>query len=98
MKSQRLDSREIQARLQPLALTGWQRSESQEVLEKTYRCSSFTSALEFVMRVGTEAERSNHHPQITIDYRSVTLRLTTHDCGGLSALDFAAAAAYDKLE
>lgn len=98
MKSQRLDSREIQARLEPLAQTGWQRSELHEALEKTYRCSSFASALEFVMRVGAEAERSNHHPQIAIDYRSVTLRLTTHDCGGLSALDFAAAAAYDKLE
>jgi 4a-hydroxytetrahydrobiopterin dehydratase len=43
------------------------------------------------------AERMNHHPEWSNVYNRVTVRLTTHDAGGLTHLDFALAQAMDSL-
>ena len=42
-------------------------------------------------RVAVLADEADHHPDILIEYRKVTLTLSTHDAGGLSARDFALA-------
>jgi 4a-hydroxytetrahydrobiopterin dehydratase len=34
------------------------------------------------------AERQNHHPEITLRWGQVDVAWTTHDVGGVSALDF----------
>jgi 4a-hydroxytetrahydrobiopterin dehydratase len=52
-------------------------------------------AIGFVNAVAREAERLNHHPFISIDYKVVTLRMTSWHAGGLTELDFTAAAAFD---
>ena len=46
-------------------------------------------------RVAALAEAADHHPDILIEYRNVTLTLTTHDAGGLTARDFSLAARID---
>jgi 4a-hydroxytetrahydrobiopterin dehydratase len=56
-------------------------------LVRTYRFASFREAMAFVNRVAEIAEREDHHPDIDIRYREVTLRLTTHDAGGLTFRD-----------
>ena len=72
---------------------GWQRVGDE--IRRTYRFGDFREALAFVNRVAVLAERAGHHPDIDIRYSAVTLALTTHDAGGLSAKDFELAGAID---
>jgi len=72
---------------------GWERAGAE--IKRTYRFRDFLEALAFVNRVGELAERAGHHPDIDIRYNAVTLALTTHDAGGLSAKDFELARSID---
>jgi len=49
----------------------------------------------FVNRVAERAEAVQHHPDILVRYGKVTLTLSTHDAGGLTAKDFDLAAECD---
>lgn len=80
----KLDDAQVESRLAPL--TGWKRTEDE--ITKSFKFKSFPTALEFVHRVGEAAEKANHHPDIDIRYDTVTLRLSTHDAGGLTERDF----------
>ena len=80
----RLSDDEIAARLG--SVPGWQRDG--EWLRRTYKLETFPAAIAFVNRVAEAAEALDHHPDITIEYTKVTLRVTTHDAGGLTANDF----------
>ncbi|MGG1312790.1 4a-hydroxytetrahydrobiopterin dehydratase [Cohnella laeviribosi] len=77
-------------------LDGWKLEENKRIAKK-YLFPSFPEAISFVQKVAEIAEAQNHHPFIAIDYRKVTLRLTTWHSGGLTGLDIAAASAYDGL-
>lgn len=68
-----------------------------ETIRKTYRFSTFMEAIAFVNEAARLAEQYNHHPHIAIDYRDVTLGLTTWSAGGLTELDFALALEFDRL-
>jgi 4a-hydroxytetrahydrobiopterin dehydratase len=72
---------------------GWERAGAE--IRRTYRFGDFREALAFVNRVGELAERAGHHPDIDIRYNAVTLALTTHDAGGLTAKDFELARSID---
>ncbi|MBW5448666.1 4a-hydroxytetrahydrobiopterin dehydratase [Cohnella sp. CFH 77786] len=74
-------------------LTGWSVEEGR--LTKKYLFPTYAGAMEFVNKVAGIAERMNHHPFISIDFRRVTLRLTTWHSGGLTGLDIQSAKAYD---
>ena len=62
--------------------------DSQGALERTFELPSFRDAIAFVGRVADLAEEANHHPDIAISYKKVTLRWTTHSAGGLTDLDY----------
>ena len=67
-------------------LPGWSRDG--DVLGATFRRRDWTDALAFVNRIGAEAERRDHHPDVCITgYRMVSVRLTTHSEGGISKRD-----------
>jgi 4a-hydroxytetrahydrobiopterin dehydratase len=66
-------------------------------LRRTYELPSFLAGIAFVQRVAEVAEREDHHPDIDIRWRKVTLALTTHDAGGLTARDPRVAAEADRL-
>ena len=72
---------------------GWERAGGE--ITRTYRFRDFREALAFVNRVGELAEQAGHHPDIDIRYDTVTLGLTTHDAGGLTAKDFELARSID---
>ena len=80
----RLSDAEIESRLRRLA--GWERRGDE--IRRTFSFPDFAGALAFVNRVGELAEAMTHHPDIDIRYSRVTLGLTTHDAGGLTARDF----------
>jgi len=76
------------------SLTGWTVEEGR--LTRKYLFPAFPEAIAFVNKVADIAERMNHHPFISIDYRRVTLKLTTWHSGGITRLDIESASAYDK--
>jgi 4a-hydroxytetrahydrobiopterin dehydratase len=71
--------------------------DSQGALERTFELPSFREAIAFVGRVADLAEEANHHPDIAISYKKVTLRWTTHSAGGLTDLDYELASRTDGL-
>jgi 4a-hydroxytetrahydrobiopterin dehydratase len=82
-----LTETEIKERL--ARVPGWERR-GQEI-RRTWAFADFKAAMAFVNRVAELAEAANHHPDIDIRYSKVTLALSTHDAGGLTARDFALA-------
>jgi 4a-hydroxytetrahydrobiopterin dehydratase len=56
-------------------------------LEQTFELPSFPAAIAFVNRVAELAEAENHHPDVAIAYKQVTLRWTTHSEGGITDRD-----------
>jgi 4a-hydroxytetrahydrobiopterin dehydratase len=80
----RLTDAEIQSRL--TRLSGWERRGDE--IRRTFAFADFAGSLAFVNQVGALAEAANHHPDIDVRYSKVTLVLSTHDAGGLTANDF----------
>ena len=66
-------------------------------LEQTFELETFPDAVAFVNRVAELAEGENHHPDIAISYRNVTLRWTTHSAGGITDRDRELAGRTDSL-
>ncbi len=73
----------------------WDRSATS--LTRTITFPSFPDAVAFVTRLGFYAESVDHHPDIQISYKKVTVTWTTHDTGGITEKDEAGAIATDKL-
>ena len=78
-----------------MAATDWH--EVDGALQRTFELESFPAALDFVNRVGALAEAEDHHPDIAISYREVTLRWWTHTAGGITDRDRELAAKTDAL-
>jgi 4a-hydroxytetrahydrobiopterin dehydratase len=87
----RLSDEDARARL--ATLSGW--AIEGTGLRKTYEFEGFAAAIAFVNRVAALAEAADHHPDILVEYKRVTLTLTSHDSGGLTGRDFSLAARID---
>ena len=79
-----------------LASLQWTRQGDE--LVKTVTKKNFAEAMQFVNAVAEAAEAANHHPDIAISWNKVTLRLSTHDAGGLTQLDLDLAGRIDGLD
>jgi len=66
-------------------MADWQ--EQDNALVREFELPSFREAIDFVVRLGDLAESANHHPDIDIRYRRVTVRWTTHSEGGITEKD-----------
>ncbi|MGD7653570.1 MAG: 4a-hydroxytetrahydrobiopterin dehydratase [Verrucomicrobiales bacterium] len=66
-------------------------------LVRTIEFEEFTDAIDFVNDLAEIAEEAQHHPYISIRHTKVTLKLTTHDAGGVTELDFELAQRVDNL-
>ena len=77
-------------------LNGWQFQNNS--IEKEYTLKDFKSALNFVNKLGEEAEKMDHHPDINIhSYNKVKIILSTHSEGGVTNKDFNLAEKIEKL-
>ena len=65
-------------------------------IRKQFTFNDFPAAVAFVTRLVPEAEAADHHPDIVINYRKVTLLYSTHSEGGLTQKDFDGAAMADR--
>jgi len=75
-------------------LPGWNLKD--EAIGKQYTWLSFPDAIKFVNQVADLAEQADHHPDILINYRRVTLTLSTHSEGGITQKDFDLAERIEK--
>ena len=89
----RLPPAEITRQLKDL--TGW--TLEGDALKKQFTFKDFPEAIAFVNRLAPEAEAADHHPDILINYKRVTLTYSTHDAGGITEKDFIGAAMADRL-
>lgn len=78
------------------AVPQWRVGEAK--LTRTVTLPSFPDAVEFINQVAELAERADHHPDIDLRFRKVTLVLSSHSAGGLTAADFDLAEHIDGLE
>lgn len=72
-------------------LTGWTRDGN--AIRKQFTFAGFPEAVEFVGRLVEGCEAADHHPDVTINYKRVTLSYSTHSEGGITTKDFAGARA-----
>jgi len=83
--------------LAPLLANGWALQEGRDAIQKSYVFGNFVEAFGFMTRAALWAEKWNHHPEWSNVYKTVEVTLTTHDAGGLSALDVKLAGKMDQL-
>ena len=88
-----LSDSEIEERL--AGLEGWQRAG--EAIEKEFKRGDFVGAVSFADSLVAPAEEMNHHPDLAISWETVTVTISTHSEGGLTANDFELAAKIDAL-
>jgi 4a-hydroxytetrahydrobiopterin dehydratase len=91
---ERLSDTEIKEKLS--TLTGWAR-EGDEI-QKDYKFKDFGEALEFVNKIGAEAEKMDHHPDLLLhDWNQVKVTLSTHSAKGLTNNDIELAGKIEAL-
>ena len=66
-------------------MKGWELKD--EKLQKSFKFTNFVEAFGFMTRIALEAERMNHHPEWSNVYNNVTIKLSTHDAGGITDYD-----------
>ena len=88
-----LDNSEIEARL--AELDGWERAG--EAIAKAFSCGDFVGSVRFVDSLVEPAEAMGHHPDLAISWDRVTVTISTHSEGGLTAADFELAGKVDAL-
>ena len=84
MAAQKLSDDQIKQRVATLA--GWTLQDGKLHFERKFK--DFVDAFGFMSRVAILAEKMNHHPEWFNIWATVKIDLTTHECGGLSRLDF----------
>ena len=88
-----LGDEEIEGRL--AALPGWEREG--EAIVKRFKRGDFVGSVELVSALVAPAEEMNHHPDLEISWDTVTVRISTHSEGGLTAADFELAGRIEAL-
>ncbi len=78
-------------------LRGWAYDGAAKALVRDFKFRDFSEAFAFMTRVALLAQSANHHPEWSNVYSKVSIRLTTHDAGGVTQKDVALAEAIDKL-
>lgn len=88
-----LENEEIEARL--ARLPGWERNG--EAIRKSFERGDFVGSAEFVASLVEPAEEMGHHPDLEISWDTVTVTISTHSEGGLTAADFELAQRIETL-
>ena len=76
-------------------LPGWELQD--KALAKTFTFKNFVEAFGFMTRAALIAEKNNHHPDWSNSYNRVTIRLTSHEAGGVTEADYKLARRLEEL-
>lgn len=94
MTKQKLSSEAVQEAL--TQLPGWDVQDGK--LHKQFKFGSFAQALGWMVAVGVQADKMDHHPEWSNVYNRVTVSLVTHDLdNSISNLDVDLAKKMEKL-
>jgi len=88
-----LDEQEIAAKLG--TLPGWE--QRGKAIAKDFSCGDFVGSVKFVESLVEPAEAMGHHPDLEVSWDTVTVTISTHSEGGLTAADFELAGKVDAL-
>ena len=88
----KLSDGEVERALKPLK--GWRREG--DFITKDFHFRTFLAGIRFVVAVAKIAEAQQHHPDIQVVWTTVTLRIQTHDEGGITKLDIGLAKEIEK--
>jgi 4a-hydroxytetrahydrobiopterin dehydratase len=72
-------------------------SKRAQTIVRTFQFEGFLNGIDFVNRIARKAQENNHHPDIDVRFNKVTLKLTTHDEGGITEKDFSLARQCDEV-
>lgn len=89
----KLSDSDIKTRLGDLP--GW--TFENNALRRQFTCKSFPDAVSFVMRLAFSAEAADHHPDLLLNFKRVTVTWSTHSDGGVTEKDFSGAKQADLL-
>ncbi len=78
-------------------LPEWSLREDGLAISRDFKFANFRAAWSFMSQVALLAEKQDHHPEWSNVYNRVSITLTTHDAGGLSARDMKLAKAIDRI-
>jgi 4a-hydroxytetrahydrobiopterin dehydratase len=92
---QRLNSTEIDQGLKQL--NHWALDAHKASICNEWDFDSFKTAMRFFLSIGELAEKLDHHPELSSNFRHIKIRLTTHDAYGLTNKDFELAIKIDQL-
>jgi 4a-hydroxytetrahydrobiopterin dehydratase len=90
-----LDVTALKAALE--GVPGWAHDAARATISRDFKFKTFSEAFAFMTRVALLAEAADHHPDWSNSYNRVSITLSTHDAGGLTARDFALARSIDAL-
>ena len=77
------------------SLPGWHYEG--ESIQRVYDTDGWPTTLMLVNAIGFCAEAADHHPDLTVSYRRVTVALSTHSAGGVTDRDFELARKFDEV-
>ncbi|NIY71660.1 4a-hydroxytetrahydrobiopterin dehydratase [Marivivens donghaensis] len=77
---------------------GWDLCDEGKAVCKTFVFRNFVEAFGFMTRAAIWAEKWDHHPEWSNVYKTVNVKLTTHDTGGLTEKDVKLAKKFDELK
>ncbi len=78
-------------------LAGWSEVQGRDAITKKFVFKDFNQAFGFMTRAALVAEKMDHHPEWFNVYKTVDVRLSTHDAGGLTERDIKLAEAMNAL-
>jgi len=68
-------------------------------LEREFKLKNFADSLAFIIKIGIEAEKMDHHPDLNLhSWNKVKVTLSTHDAGGITENDIKLAQIIDKIK
>ena len=89
-----LDQKEINGKLNEIS--GWEFSNNSII--KEFQLKDFKSALEFINKIGNEAENMDHHPDIFLhSWNKVKITISTHSAGGVTQNDLSLARKIENI-
>ena len=79
------------------SVPGWSEVGGRDAIQRTFTFKDFNEAFGFMTRAALVAEKMDHHPEWKNVYKTVEVVLSTHDAGGLTALDIKLAKAMNEI-
>jgi len=94
-----LTEHELEEKLKEMA-PEWKTGKNEKevpYIQRVHHASKFMEGIEFVRKVAEAAEQNNHHPDIIINYKRISIRYWTHTVSGVTLADIQMAQKIDPL-